>query len=220
MFVERTLGQFCQYGWRISKVDLQGLSRITQIWRSVCSETLSRAWACPKSGKLYGCVPRGWVGRLLLACTLGLRLTWPRPLRLNSERYNVGRHYLRRTPSCQWGPFGRRFATWFCWNRRDGNRTIPVDTSPGPGPRPPPWPALYCRLRAGWGLLERPGRAAVLQVLQRILIELLATSKNETAIIFPGPSRVGSDPKWDRRSAFNVICRPRSRGGPTRPPTR
>ena len=42
----------------------------------------------------------------------------------------------------------------------------------------------------------------------------------ETAIIFPGPSRVGSDPKWDRRSAFNVICRPRSRGGPTRPPTR
>ena len=43
---------------------------------------------------------------------------------------------------------------------------------------------------------------------------------NGTAIIFPGPSRVGSDPKWDRRSAFNVICRPRSRGGPTRPPTR
>ena len=29
-------------------------------------------------------------------------------------------------------------------------------------------------------ILGRPGRAAVLQVLQRILIELLATSKNET----------------------------------------
>ena len=49
---------------------------------------------------------------------------------------------------------------------------------------------------------------------------MLAFSDNGTAIIFPGPSRVGSDPKWDRRSAFNVICRPRSRGGPTRPPTR
>ena len=78
-------------------MDLQGLSRITQIWRSVCSETLSRAWACPKSGKLYACVPGGQVGRLLLACTLGLWLTWPRPLRLNSERYNVGRLSLSAT---------------------------------------------------------------------------------------------------------------------------
>ena len=48
----------------------------------------------------------------------------------------------------------------------------------------------------------------------------LGQNPDGTAIIFPGPSRVGSDPKWDRRSAFNVICRPRSRGGPTRPPTR
>ena len=25
--------------------------------------------------------------------------------------------------------------------------------------------------------------------------------------MFSGPPRLGPDPKWDRRSAFNVICR-------------
>ena len=36
---------------------------------------------------------------------------------------------------------------------------------------------------------------------------MLATSKNGTAIIPPGPPRLGPDPKWDRRNALKVICR-------------
>ena len=36
---------------------------------------------------------------------------------------------------------------------------------------------------------------------------VLATSKSGTAIISPGPPRLGPDPKWDRRNALKVICR-------------
>ena len=36
---------------------------------------------------------------------------------------------------------------------------------------------------------------------------MLAISESGTAIILPGPPRLGSDPKWDRRSAFELICR-------------
>ena len=36
---------------------------------------------------------------------------------------------------------------------------------------------------------------------------LLATSESGTAIISPGPPRLGPDPKWDRRNALKVICR-------------
>ena len=39
-------------------------------------------------------------------------------------------------------------------------------------------------------------------------LELLATSKSGTAIISPGPPRLGPDPKWDRRNALKVSFRP------------
>ena len=42
---------------------------------------------------------------------------------------------------------------------------------------------------------------------RRIAYAVLSISKSGTAIISPGPPRLGPDPKWDRRNALKVICR-------------
>ena len=60
------------------------------------------------------------------------------------------------------------------------------------------------------GLLQalvRPDGAAMVALMRGPSCAVLATSNNGTAIIPPGPPRLGPDPKWDRRNALKVICR-------------
>ena len=40
----------------------------------------------------------------------------------------------------------------------------------------------------------------------RVMIKSVSSGV-DTAIISPGPPRLGPDPKWDRRNALKVICR-------------
>ena len=72
--------------------------------------------------------------------------------------------------------------------------------------------SLTYAVRLSLEVLDAPKRVRLRQLqhpLQTLAqsIELLATSKSGTAIISPGPPRLGPDPKWDRRNALKVICR-------------